>query len=51
MKQFGPLADLPINAFESGRIGVVDHPLGLLPSGALGEVADEITEMFEEWAE
>jgi len=50
-ESFGPLADLPIAAFESGRIGVIDHPLGLLPSGALGEVADEIAAMFELWAE
>ncbi len=48
---FGPLADLPIAAFESGRVGVIDHPLGLLPSGALGEVADEIAAMFELWAD
>ena len=50
-QSFGPLADLPIAAFESGRIGVIDHPLGLLPSGALGEVADEIVALFELWAE
>ena len=48
---FGPLADLPVAAFEAGRIGVIDHPLGLLPSGALGEVAEEMGELMREWAE
>lgn len=46
---FGPLMELPINAVTNGHIGVVDHPLGLLPSGSLGEVAEEIGALFQQW--
>ena len=45
----GPIAGLPISAVEHGRIGVINHPLGLLPSGALGEVAEEIREFMRIW--
>ncbi|MFK7758319.1 MAG: ABC transporter substrate-binding protein [Phycisphaerales bacterium] len=45
----GPIADLPISAMKHQRIGIVDHPLGLLPSGALGEVGDDIADFFEIW--
>ena len=46
---FGPIMELPINALKNGQIGVVDHPLGLLPSGSLGEVAEEIGALFQQW--
>lgn len=45
------VADLPTRAAESGRLGVCAHPLGLLPSSALGEVADEIDLILESWGE
>ncbi len=46
---FGPIAELPISAVEHGRIGVIDHPLGLLPSGALAQVAEQIGALIESW--
>tara|TARA_R110002096_G_scaffold173781_2_gene348023 strand:+ start:187295 stop:188242 length:948 start_codon:yes stop_codon:yes gene_type:complete len=46
---FGPIMELPINAVTNGHIGVIDHPLGLLPSGSLGEVAEEIGALFQQW--
>jgi len=48
---FGPIAELPIAAVEHGRIGVIDHPLGLLPSGALAQVAEQIRALMESWEE
>ncbi len=48
-ERFGPLMELPVSAIEQQRLGIVEHPLGLLPSGALGEVAEEIGELFESW--
>lgn len=50
-ERFGPLMDLPISAMQSNRLAIIEHPLGLLPSGALGEVADQIRERFESWNE
>jgi len=47
----GPIADLPISAAQNDRLGVIDHPIGLLPSGALGQVAEDIAEMMERWAQ
>lgn len=47
----GSISSLPINANETKNLAVIDHPLGLLPSGALGEVADQIREAFIEWEE
>ncbi|MGJ8636728.1 MAG: ABC transporter substrate-binding protein [Phycisphaerales bacterium] len=48
---FGSIASLPINAMENDRIAVIDHPLGLLPSGALGDIADEIRGFMLQWDE
>lgn len=48
-ERFGPLMELPVSAIQQQRLGIVEHPLGLLPSGALGEVAEEIGELFESW--
>jgi ABC-type hemin transport system substrate-binding protein len=50
-ERFGPLMDLPISAMHNKRLAIIEHPLGLLPSGALGEVADQIREQFESWNE
>ena len=49
MSLLGPIAELPISAIERRQIGIIDHPLGLLPSGSLGEVAQEIARMMREW--
>ncbi len=46
----GPIGQLPISAIEHDRIGVIDHPLGLLPSGSLGDVAQEMAELMRLWA-
>lgn len=51
LARFGPIADLPVAAIQEKRIGIIDHPLGLLPSGALGDVADDMRQLFEEWSE
>jgi hypothetical protein len=48
-QRFGPLMELPVTAIQQERIGIIEHPLGLLPSGALGQVAEEIGELFESW--
>lgn len=45
----GSISLLPIAAMEKDRIAVIDHPLGLLPSGALGQIADEIRALMIEW--
>ena len=47
----GPIASLPINAIQENRIAIIDHPLGLLPSGALSDVAREIRGYFDQWDE
>lgn len=51
LARFGPIADLPVAAIQEKRIGIIDHPLGLLPSGALGDVADDMGQLFQEWSE
>ncbi len=48
-ERFGPLMDLPISAMQTNRLAIIEHPLGLLPSGSLGEVADQIREQFKSW--
>lgn len=45
----GPISSLPISANEHQKLAIIDHPLGLLPSGALGEVADQIRDAFVDW--
>jgi len=45
----GKLATLPIPAVESRRIAIIEHPLGLLPSSSLGQVADEIADVVRRW--
>ena len=51
LARFGPIADLPITAIQEGRVGIIDHPLGLLPSGALGDVAQDMRRLMEEWSQ
>ncbi|MFT5424767.1 MAG: ABC-type hemin transport system substrate-binding protein [Phycisphaerales bacterium] len=50
-KRLGAFADLPIPAIENQRVLLVDHPLCLLPSPSLGEVAEVMAEQLIEWAE
>ena len=45
------LASLAIPAIEHGRVVRIDHPLGLLPSTRLIEVADSMDEALRRWAE
>lgn len=45
------LASLAIPAIEHGRVVRIDHPLGLLPSTRLIEVADSMDEALLRWAE
>jgi len=48
-EQVGGLSRLPISAVETKRIAIVKHPLGLLPSSSLSQVADEISEVLRRW--
>jgi len=50
-KRLGAFADLPIPAIENQRVLLVDHPLCLLPSPALAEVAEVMAEQLAEWSE
>ncbi len=45
----GKVSTLPIPAVEHQRIAIIEHPLGLLPSSSLGQVADEITTAVRAW--
>jgi len=45
----GAIADLPTPAAASGRLGVVDHPLALIPASSLSRVAEEIEAILESW--
>lgn len=47
--KIGGIASLPIPAVEHQRIAIIEHPLGLLPSSSLGQVADEITAAVRAW--
>ncbi len=47
----GEIASLPIPAVENQRIAIIEHPLGLLPSSSLGQVADEIALAVRNWHE
>lgn len=47
----GGLAELDLPAVRTGRIMVIDHPLGLLPASSLSEVAEDMGAAFERWEE
>jgi hypothetical protein len=36
-------------AVRTGRIVVIDHPLGLLPASSLSEVAEDMAAAFDRW--
>lgn len=48
--RLGALATLPIPAIQQQRVLLIDHPLSLLPSPALAEVADELAAALERWS-
>jgi ABC-type hemin transport system substrate-binding protein len=50
-EQLHAITSLDIPAAQSGRIAIVDHPLALLPSTALADVADEFAALLARWAE
>jgi ABC-type Fe3+-hydroxamate transport system substrate-binding protein len=45
----GQVGKLDIPAVQSGRIAVVDHPLGLIPSTSFIDIAREIGAILERW--
>ena len=45
----GAIADLPIPASINHRIAIIEHPLGLLPSSSLSQIADELAIIVHEW--
>jgi ABC-type hemin transport system substrate-binding protein len=49
-ERLGVLARLDIPALRAGRVAVIEHPLALLPSSSLAEVARELEAVFVAWA-
>lgn len=49
LAMLGGIAGLDVPAVRSGRVGVIRHPLGLLPASSLAEVADEVAQTLERW--
>lgn len=49
-ERLGVLADLPIPAVQHERVMLIDDPLALTPSTAMGPLADEIADQLLEWA-
>ncbi len=47
----GGIGDLDIPAVRTGRLGVITHPLGLLPASSLAGVAAEIESVLASWPE
>jgi len=47
--ELGPIARLPTPASDSGRLGVIDHPLALVPATTLARVAEEIERVLGSW--
>lgn len=43
------IGSLDLPAVRSGRVAIIDHPLGLLPASSLAEVADEMARLFGTW--
>jgi ABC-type hemin transport system substrate-binding protein len=50
-QRLGRIGTLDIPAVRNGRLALIDHPLGQLPTTSLVEVADEMTEILRMWAE
>ena len=49
LQMLGGIAGLDIPAVRHARVGVVEHPLGLLPGSSLAEVGEEIAALFAIW--
>jgi len=45
----GPLARLDLRAVQAGRVAVIRHPLGLTPSSAMIEIAEQLIEKMKRW--
>lgn len=50
-EEFGRIASLDIPAVRHGRLAVLDHPLGLIPSTSLAELAPMLDEVLAAWVE
>lgn len=50
LDRIGGIAELAIPAVEHKRIAFIEHPLGLLPSTSLGQVADEVAAVIRGWS-
>ncbi|MBZ0172730.1 MAG: hypothetical protein K8E66_10150 [Phycisphaerales bacterium] len=48
-RRLGRIARLDIPAVRSGRLGLIDDPLALLPSTSMARFADELAAMLEAW--
>lgn len=48
--RLGPIARLPIRAIAARRVALIEGPHVLDPSSTLGEVANQIADVFERWA-
>lgn len=49
--RLGRLASRDIPAVRDRRVAMIDHPLGLLPSTALGDIADQLAAILARWGE
>lgn len=49
-QQLGRVGMLDVPAVRLGRLALIDHPLGQLPSTSLTEIADEMAAILEVWA-
>ncbi len=48
-RRLGRIATLDIPAVRSGRLGLIDDPLSLLPSTSMARFADELAAILEGW--
>lgn len=49
-QQLGRIGTLDIPAVREGKLAIIDHPLGQLPSTSLTEVAEEMAVILGEWS-
>jgi ABC-type Fe3+-hydroxamate transport system substrate-binding protein len=49
LSRFGKLGELDINAVHSGRLAVIDNPLGLIPSTTFGKIGEQLAEILTRW--
>lgn len=48
-RQLGRIGTLDVPAVRHGRLALIDHPLGQLPSTSLAEIAREMAAILEGW--